>query len=414
MSERKVVMLILLSLVALIFVGCIENPTVDAEITTNAESVEDYNIATANNAFAFDMYSMIRNNDENVFFSPHSIFTAMAMCYDGAEDSTKEEIANVFYFPLNKTILEVSLGGMIDTINSETNDYELETANALWINNDFTLKEQYVSNVDNYYSGKVQELDFGGQPEESTNTINNWVEEKTNEKIQNLVSRDSINEDTRMIITNAIYFNGKWEDEFERSNTDERLFYMSDDDEITVETMFTQSYLNYGEDSDAKILELPYKGHNMCMYVVLPDDHAIEEFEKSFSVGDYEKLKSNMDSEYEVRVWIPKFKFETKTELSDQLSGMGMENAFISGNFSGISEEQLKISKVVHQAYVDVQEEGTEASAATSIEMAPTAAPGGSDPIIRTFRADHPFMIFIEDKRTGCILFMGKVGNPEY
>ena len=415
MGKRKIIILILLSILTLLCVGCIENSTVNAKTTTNAESVEDYDIAAANNAFAFDMYSMVKSGDEkNVFFSPHSIFTAMAICYDGAGGTTKEQIANVFYFPLDKTILEVRLGEVIDEINSETGDYELKTANALWIEKSYPIKEQYIFNAENYYSGKVTKLNFVGQPEESKDTINDWVEEKTNDKIKDLIPDGLITPNTRLVITNAIYFNGKWLNEFDKQATREEKFYPSENEEILVDTMFTNQHLKYGENSDSKIIELPYKGNNLCMYIVLPNDNEIENFERAFSVVDYEKLKSRMDSKYEVKTWIPKFKFEYTNKLSETLIEMGVVDAFQFGyaNFSEISDTDLAISEVIHKAFVDVQEEGTEAAAATAIFVVEESSP---EPIpIREFRADHPFMFFIEDKRTGCILFMGKVERPEY
>ncbi|SFM43062.1 serpin family protein [Methanolobus profundi] len=391
--------------------------TIDINSTINADSVETYDIATANNAFAFDMYSMvIVENKQNVFISPYSIFTAVAMCYDGAENSTKEQMANVFNFPLNKTVLGMSSKDVISEINSGSDEYELETANALWVQKDFDLKQQYISNSVNYYSGKVAKVDFKNQPENSRVLINDWVESKTNDKIKDLISDGVIKPKyTRLILTNAIYFNGKWMDEFDKENTQDQAFYPSKDEEISAETMYAQRYLNYGENSNAMILELPYKGDALCMYLVLPNENTIEDFETSFSLNDYNELKSNMDSKYEVRTWLPKFKFETKTKLSKSLIEMGMVDAFDDKNatFTGISDERLKISEVVHQAFVDVQEEGTEAAAATAVVIDECESVEEPEPI-REFKADHPFMFFIEDKRTGCILFMGKVESPEY
>lgn len=412
MVKNKYVLLVLFSLLILFCAGCIESSFVDSKSTTNIVSGENYDVAVANNAFAFDMYSNVKDtNDGNIFFSPNSMFTAMAICYDGAEGTTQEEIANVFYFPLDKTILQISLRDMNSEINSETDDYELETANALWIQEDFPIKDQYISNVEEFYSGKATNLDFVVHPDESKETINDWVEEKTNDKIKDLIPDDLIDEYTRLIITNAIYFNGKWLSEFDKEATREEKFYLSENEEIYVETMYSSMYLNYAENSNSKIIELPYKGNDICMYIVLPNENAIEEFETSFSLDDYAALKSSMDSRSEVRVWLPKFKFETKTELSESLKIMGIVDAFEheSADFSGISDRKLAISAVIHQAFVDVQEEGTEAAAATAIEISEEEGFP-----VKEFRADHPFMFFIEDKRTSCILFMGKVENPEY
>jgi serpin B len=426
MNRRRLFPLILLAMLALSCSGCVDNSQVDPQSTINAESVDDYDIAYANNAFAFEIYSIIKNGEEeNVFFSPYSIFTAMAICYDGAEDSTREQISDAFYFPLNKTVLEMRSREMIGVINSETEDYELETANALWIYEDYPVRDQFISNSENYYSGNVTKMDFVNQPEESRNTINDWVEEKTNDKIKDLIPAGIIKETTRLVITNAIYFNGKWLEEFDKDNTHEKPFYPSANEEISVDTMYKLFRYNYGENSNAKILELPYRGKNLSMYIVLPDDNDIENFENTFSIDDYEELKSDMDNKYEVRTSIPKFKFETKTELSETLKEMGVEDAFDPeyANFSGIydedkitnpDEKKLYISKVIHQAFVDVQEEGTEAAAATAVIMDTCESVEPDPEPTREFKADHPFLFFIEDTRTNCILFMGKIEAPEY
>ncbi len=403
----------------LLCTGCVEDTAVITENTINADSVEDYDIAAANNAFAFDMYSqfaqMEAGGERNVFFSPHSISAAMAICYEGAENTTKEQISNVFYFPNNKTVLKVRLKEMNDGINSESGDYELETANALWVQEGYPIKEAYVFNVKNYYDGEVTKLNFVGKPDVSRDTINEWVEARTNDKIKDLVPKDSITPDTRVIITNAIYFNGKWVYEFDKEMTGKRTFYPAKGEEIPVDMMYMFKSFNYGENSKAKIIELPYKGNDLSMYIVLPKDNNIKDFETDFTVNDYNKLKNDMEFTEEVQTSIPKFKFETKTDLSNSLIEMGVVDAFNPNraNFSGISDSELEISEVIHQAFIDVQEEGTEAAAATEVEM----ECGGKiswDSKPKEFKADHPFMFFIEDKRTDCILFMGKVEYPEY
>ena len=196
----------------LLCTGCVEDTAVIPENTINAGSVKDYDIAAANNAFAFDMYSQLAQleagDKKNVFFSPHSISAAMAICYEGAENTTEEQISNVFYFPTNKTVLKVRLKEMNDKINSDAGNYELQTANALWVQEGYPVKEQYVFNVKNYYDGEVTNLDFVGKPDDSRNIINKWVEARTNDKIKDLVPENSITADTRVIITNAIYFSG--------------------------------------------------------------------------------------------------------------------------------------------------------------------------------------------------------------
>ena len=411
MSKRKFILVTLLSILVLLFIGCIENSTGNTKSTINADSVEEYDIATANNAFAFDMYSMIKSDVENIFFSPYSIFTAMAICYDGAEGSTKEQMSNVFYYPLSKPVLEGSTKEMIDTINSDNDAYDLKTANALWVLEEYPLNEQYVLNAENYYDGMITPLDFAGQSEESRLIINSWVEKKTNDKIKDLLAEGSIDGNTRLIITNAVYFNGIWLQEFEEAGTRKKVFYLSDGQEKKVDTMYAIETYNYGKDKNAQILELPYKGDDISMYIILPSKNNIEEFENDLTLGYYNELKDNLNSD-EVKILLPKFTFEARAELNEPLQDMGIVDAFDSGmaDFSGISaSDGLSISEVVHQAYIGVNEKGTEAAAATGIVMEESL------PYYKyEFTADHPFMFFIEDKRTGCILFMGKVENPEY
>ena len=411
MTKRKFILVTLLSILALLFIGCIENSTGNTKSTINADSVEEYDIATANNAFAFDMYSMIKSDAENIFFSPYSIFTAMAICYDGAEGSTKEQMSNVFYYPLSKPVLEGSTKEMIDTINSDNDAYDLKTANALWVLEEYPLNEQYVLNAENYYDGMITPLDFAGQSEESRLIINSWVEKKTNDKIKDLLAEGSIDGNTRLIITNAVYFNGIWLQEFEEAGTRKKVFYLSDGQEKKVDTMYAIETYNYGKDKNAQILELPYKGDDISMYIILPSKNNIEEFENDLTLGYYNELKDNLNSD-EVKILLPKFTFEARAELNEPLQHMGIVDAFDSGmaDFSGISaSDGLSISEVVHQAYIGVNEKGTEAAAATGIVMEESL------PYYKyEFTADHPFMFFIEDKRTGCILFMGKVENPEY
>ncbi|AKB37502.1 Serine protease inhibitor (serpin family) [Methanosarcina siciliae C2J] len=422
MNKKNLVFLIFT--LTLLFTGCIEdmvaveeNTAVIEESTINADSVGDYDIATANNAFAFDMYSQLTQLEtgehENIFFSPHSISTAMAICYEGAEGTTKEQISNVFYFPSNKTVLKVRMERINDKINSVNSDYELQTANALWVQEGYPVKEAYIRNVKKYYDGEVTNLDFVGKPDASRNTINEWVEARTNDRIKDLVPENSITDTTRIIITNAVYFNGKWVYEFDKELTDKKPFYPTKGEEVSVDTMYICNRFNYGENSKAKIIELPYKGNDLSMYVVLPKSNNLEKFETEFTLNDYTELKNDMKLVEEVKTSIPKFKFETKTELSNSLIEMGIVDAFGQADFSGISDSPLAISRVIHQTFIDVKEEGTEAAAATMEEMCMgmniswEAKP-------KEFKADHPFMFFIEDRRTNCILFMGKVEYPEY
>lgn len=382
-----------------------------------ANSAEDYNIETAVNAFAFDMYENITSKG-NVFFSPYSIFTAMAICYDGSEEKTQQEISYVFYYPLNKELLRESSGKMKDTINSDNNAYVLDTANALWVRQNYPLNRDFVLNSKKYYGGNVTGINFFNE-EEARSTINDWVSLKTNDRIKELIPPEMITGDTALIITNAVYFKGKWLSQFDSGNTAEEDFYNSSGGRAgQVDMMYTSEYFRYGENENAQIVELPYEGDDLCMYIVLPGENNIEHFEAEFSLSDYNKLKSSMESDILVRTWLPKFKFDSKFELAHTLQNMGVKTAFTDmSNLSGIYDTEkvpedyvLMLDDVVHQAFIDVQEEGTEAAAATAVEATDSAGP--DELRVVQFKADHPFMFFIEDKRTGCILFMGKLEEP--
>ncbi|KGK98234.1 serpin [Methanococcoides methylutens] len=414
MTSKQTILAILLLTLSLTCIGCVENTQADPDTTINAQSVEEYDLAAANNDFAFDLYSELQDGgDENLLISPYSIFTAMAICYDGSAGNTQEEMANVFYYPMDRSVLRLSAKDYIHTINNDPDEYELTTANALWLRKGVQLKPEYESAVENYYSGKIEELDFANDPKGSIDTINKWIEEKTNNKIKDVLNSDAIDGSKAMVITNAIYFNGKWINEFPEENTKKEYFHPSEGQQSSVDMMSTSGFYNYGESSKAHIIELPYKGDDLSMYVVLPENADIGSFESSFTLNEYNSLKMNMNTDHEVNLWLPKFKFESTTQLSDTLAGMGMTDAFSNANFSGINEEaDLTISRVIHKAVIDVQEKGTEAATATAV----VAEDGLSynQPVIKEFRADHPFMFFIEDKRTGCILFMGKVEHPEY
>ena len=391
--------------------GCIDDSDSNAlskESLKAASSADDYDIATANNAFAFDMYDNIKT-DANTIFSPYSIFTAMAICYDGSGGSTQEQLSDVFYYPLDKQVLEQSSQDMIATINSGNDQYALNTANALWVQENYTLKSQYVYNAQTYYDGKVESMDFVGETDKSRLIINNWIENKTNNKIVNLLTEGTITPGTKLVITNAVYFNGTWMTEFEEAATRNKPFTLSNGQVKDVDTMYIDGRFNYTEDESASMLELPYKGDDITMYVVLPAENNIREFESSFTLDEYNMLKGNMNKDNVLEIWMPKYTYETKARLNEPLQDMGAVDAFHSGiaDFSGISDTGLSISDVFHQAYIGVNEKGTEATAATGVVMLTSGIVSDIQ-----LHFDRPFLFFIEDRRNGCILFMGKVEDP--
>uniref|UniRef100_UPI00272E8E37 serpin family protein n=1 Tax=Methanococcoides sp. TaxID=1966350 RepID=UPI00272E8E37 len=352
----------------------------------------------------------------NVLFSPYSIFSAISICYEGAEGSTKYQIADVFGYPLEKIVLKANSKKLINDLHLENENNTLKAANALWIKQNYPLNDQYVFNVETYYGGLVKPLDFINKSEDSRKTINLWVEEKTSGKINEMVPEGGISPYTLIMITNTVYFNGTWYHQFVPHDTKQEQFYLSNGQSEIVDFMSANEAFNYAEDHSAKIVELPYQDNNISMYIVLPKENNISNFESSFTIDKYTELKSNM-SKQQGQIYLPKFTYSTDSELVNSLQNLGMNDAFNveTANFSGLytdkkhQKENLAISSINHKAFIDVNERGTEAVAATSVFFfASYSSPNWE------LKADHPFMFFIEDKNTGCILFMGKVENPEY
>jgi len=376
----------------------------DSEATPEKVSA----VVNANNEFAFDLYSKYKPREGNIFFSPYSISTALAMTYEGARGQTAEEMKNVFHFP-DEGVRRPGFARLYNEINKKDKKYQLSTANALWAQQDYKFLDQYFSTIERYYDGDVTNLDFKGETEKSRITINNWVEDQTNNKIKNLIPQGAIDGYTRLVLTNAIYFKGDWVLKFDKKKTEEADFKVSPDKTVKVQMMSLigdKAKFNYAETEELQILEMPYEGDELSMLVILPRKNL-----ESIDINN-EKLNElkGMLHETNVGVYMPKFKFETKYFMKEDLKEMGMPTAFNqnTADFSGMTgNRDLFISKVIHQAFVEVNEEGTEAAAATAVVMAKSAA-FKSD----IFRADHPFIFIIQQKATGNILFMGRVVNP--
>jgi len=370
------------------------------------------NVVNANNQFALDVYSEFKEEfeNENIFFSPYSISVALTMTYEGAKGQTAEEMQSVLRVPKDDNLRRANFAKIINEINKEDKEYKLSTANALWPRTDFQLLKEYKNTIEKYYGGKATPLDYARYPEGSRQIINSWIEDKTEDKIKDLIPSGALDFSTVLVLTNAIYFKGAWALQFDPKETKEEDFRTGDGEIVKVPMMRLvgkDEKFNYAETEDLQILEMSYDGEDLSMLVILPKENKLEKVEKELSIEKLSEWKS-MLKEQKVDIYIPKFKLETKYFMADTLKKMGMPTAFdSSADFSGINGVKgIWISKVIHQAFVDVNEEGTEAAAATAvimIEMAPTTP---------EFQADHPFIFLIQEKETGNILFMGKVANP--
>lgn len=368
-------------------------------------------VVNANNKFTFDLYSELKKSESgNVFYSPYSISAALAMTYEGAKGQTADEMKSVFHFPEIST-LRPNFAAIYNDINEEAEDYELRTGNALWVQQNYPFLEDYTSRVEKYYGGKVANLDFVSETEKSRQTINSFIEEQTNNKIKDLIPQGALNSLTRLVLTNAIYFKGIWEWEFDKSDTREQDFKIIPTNVVKTPMMYMKpekAKFNYADIGDLQILELPYKGEKISMLILLPIEN-LETIEPFLTAEKLEEWKSQMEETRLDAIYLPKFEFDTKYFMKDTLSNLGMPTAFSGGaDFSGITgQRDLFISFVIHQAFVEVNEEGTEAAAATAVRM--------DEYVViprNVFRADHPFIFIIQEKDTGNILFLGKVVNP--
>lgn len=369
-------------------------------------------IVNANNRFTFDLYSKYKDKyDGNIFFSPYSISMALAMTYEGARGKTAEEIRSVFHFPEDDAARRPGFAKIYNEINKKDKEYELHTANALWAQKDYQFLDEYFITIQRYYSGKVTSLDFVRETERSRQMINTWVEDQTNNKIKNLIPPKVIDPATTLVLTNAIYFKGTWVLQFDKSKTREADFRITPTKTVKVQMMSLtgeKTKFNYAETEDLQVLEMSYEGEDLSMLVLLPKGDDLDKLEQSL---DAERLNEwrGMLQERKVDIYMPKFKFETKYFMTKDLAEMGMPSAFTSGaDFSGMTGKGgLYINHVIHQAFIDVHEEGTESAGATAVIMRGMVIP-------TIFKADHPFVFIIQQRKTGNILFMGRVTNPAY
>ena len=375
----------------------------DATSTSVEATVEAYN------SFAFDLYGRYSADDGNILFSPYSISTALSMTYEGARGETAEEMEDVFGFLEDPSLRLPSIARIYNTLNEEGREYALHTVNALWIQQGYPVVEDYVDAIVDYYGGDVNALDFVAEPDESRVTINEWVEERTNDRIKDLFPSGSIDGNVRLVLTNAIYFKGDWLYEFDEDATSEEEFHVSPTSTVMVDMMnLRDETFNYAETDELQILELPYTGEDVSMLLLLPKEGRIGDVEAQLSaerLGEWLELMEGAA----VNVYLPRFTFETKYFMMEDLAEMGMPTAFTdAADFSGMNaEDRLFIDKVIHQAFIEVNEKGTEAAAATGVSVALSAAIQEE-----VFRADHPFIFLIRDVDTGVIMFMGRVTDP--
>ena len=362
-----------------------------------------------NNEFAFNLYNQLGGTSGNMFFSPYSISTALGMTYAGARGETEKQMADTLNFKLPQDDLHNAFGELADGLEEDAGDYRLDIANALWAQKGFGFKKSFIDTVVSNYDSVVNEADFVNAAEPARKEINGWVEDKTNDKIKELITKDILTPDTVMVLVNAIYFKGDWSDQFDKKHTREADFWIAPDKKVKTDMMYKQAEYEYFGDDDFQAIELPYKGDDLSMVIVLPKEKdGLKNIERELA-RDFDDMLFSLKKQ-KVRLYLPKFTMTTKFELSGTLAKMGMPDAFSSrANFSDMTEsEKVAISNVIHKAFVAVDEEGTEAAAATGVIISKTSV----GPRIPIFRADRPFIFVIRDNVSSSILFMGRLADP--
>jgi len=363
------------------------------------------------NSTGIEIYKLLPEN-KNLFISPLSLNSALAMTYEGAKEKT-EMAFNKFMSIENKKLFTDKYLNFNQNLN-ELGNIELTQANAVWVQKKYEIEPEYINILNKNFEAGFKHVDFKNtRKREKTRTqINSWVARKTNQKIKDLLKKDMLKKGTRMVLTNAIYFKSAWDQNFKESATRKDSFFTTKTNTTQADFMNKTMRLRYRETNSYQVVELPYKGNDAAMYIFLPKFiEGLSTVEKELNTDILHSFEEN--SAYEtVELSIPKFKIEYETELSDVLKKSALEVAFTNdANFSGINKNnELKISKIIHKAFINVDEQGTEAAAATAVVLMRKTSVGSFNPKI--FKANHPFFFLITEKRHNSILFMGRVVNP--
>lgn len=375
--------------------------------------VEIENLAQGNRAFAVDLYQQLRKADDNLFFSPFSISVALAMTYAGARGETGAQMARVLHFAqtgsgLHSAFAELQAG--LTQVQTK-GGIQFKAANSLWPQEGYSFLDEFIALSEAYYGVSVTPVNYH-EAEAARKTINQWVEARTENKITDLIPSGTFNTLTRLTLVNAIYFKGNWQDQFEAHATKQAAFW-SADGQVQTAMMNRMGIYRYAETESLQALELPYKGNEFSMWILLPRQRdGLAQFEEQLTPDLIDRLPAMM-SQKELGVSIPIFKIEAAFQLNGTLQTLGMTDAFDlnKANFAGMdgSETNLFISDAIHKAFIEVNEKGSEAAAATAIVMRFGAIE--PDPLT-VFQADHPFLFLIREKRTGSILFMGRLSQP--
>jgi serpin B len=406
--------LLITGIFALGFAGlfsCNDDP-IDPELSDIELSAKSAAIVEADNQFGFDLIKKIsaaQAEEKNLMVSPLSVSLALGMVYNGADGTTKTQMEAMLHKSgLSADDINQSYKNLVSALASHDPKVDLSISNAIFYRNDFTVKQPFITTNQTYYDANVSALDFSNQTQ-TLKTVNGWVNEKTHGKIPTIINQ--VNDQDVMYLLNAVYFNGQWKYRFNSSDTDERVFFLSNGTSIKVPTMMVEKTFNYINTDQFELLEMPYGSGKFSMLIFLPSgNHSPNDVIAQLSPANLSTWISNM-SVWNKKVFMPKLEFSYSKSLIETLSSLGMIDAFKPGiaNFSGIANAELFISDVMHKTYLKVDERGTEAAAVTGVTFGVTSV-GPTDPDI--FAVDHPFVFAIREADTNAILFIGKVMNP--
>lgn len=374
-------------------------------------------VVAGNTEFGLALYQQLRSEPGNLFFSPHSISTALAMTYAGARGQTAEEMAKTLRFTLPADELHPAFAKLQEHLNAlqKAGHVQLSAANSLWAQRDFKFLDDFLALTKKNYGAGLRQVDFKNDTESARKTINAWVEKETRDKIKDLLKPGVLNRMTRLVLCNAIYFKGNWAAQFDKKATQNADFHVTTGQTVRVAMMAqTEQKCRFGKFDAVRALELPYQGNELSMVAFLPNAvDGLPAWEKQLTPANLQLWLGTLASAppVKVNVFLPKFKTTSEFSLGKVLAAMGMSNAFgDAADFSGMTgQRDFTLREVVHKAFVDVNEEGTEAAAATAVIMAKAAAIEETPP---EFRADHPFVFLIRNNATGAVLFLGRVIDP--
>jgi serpin B len=421
---KKILFVLLTVIVIVGVIGCAQPVSAEviksnkSRITSPVVSASDMDaLVKGNGEFAFNLYQLLKEKDGNIFYSPYSISLALAMTYGGARGDTAAQMADTLHYLLSQSALHPAFNNLGIELakrgegakGKDDKGFRLNIVNAIWGQKDYQFLSSYLDLLAENYGAGLRVLDFIKDPSKSREVINQWVSDQTEGRIKDLLPEGSINPLTRLVLTNAIYFNAAWQSQFRKEMTANGAFHLITGSDVTVPMMKQSQTFGYTQSGDIIAVELPYDGNELSMVVLTNGSGSFNDFQDKLN---YTIVKAVLDSLKKTRVdlTMPKFGIESEFGLKDTLKKMGMEKPFQdTADFTGISKaSDLHIDDVVHKAFVSVDEAGTEAAAATGVIIGTTSMP--LNPV--TVTLDHPFVFLIRDIQTGAILFIGQVVNP--